>query len=421
MTSFSFLCLLALAPFSMALSQSQLDALKADITALIPTGGNQEVDLLGAMVRLPFHDAFGHDTKMDGCLDPNLDDHDGLQNVRVVLDPVCEAHKDVVSRADCWAVAGNVAIEAAEGNPVPFRFGRVDCADEQTVSDFDGGGESLLPSSNPGDNPWTHVQAIFGPARANLSPREIVALMGAHSLGRVSSDADNSGFSTLPWVPGQFANRLSSVYYSEIAGVPWFKGWRSEIPLKAGEWLQARGPQPSVGTDLLSLSFESIMLETDMCLVIDTSSCDVVPLGLGTIIFGAKGNGNKNPANCAFNSEPKAIVDEFARAGGQALFLPAFSAAMHKLEELGYSSWNLGADSSTWMTTLCEVTATSTNKACDDSTNEPTPEPEQTDDDSAKDADEDEEDAASNGFSVAARTTSHAVVSALVCFIATVL
>ena len=38
-----------------------------------------------------------------------------------------------------------------------------------------------------------HITAIFI-TRAGMSVTDIVALMGAHSLGMVSSDAQNSGF-----------------------------------------------------------------------------------------------------------------------------------------------------------------------------------------------------------------------------------
>jgi hypothetical protein len=190
----SLVCLHLVFDLCSALSWDAVDGMKASIRELIPAEGDKaRMDVLGAMLRLPFHDAFGSGMLMDGCLDPTEKDHNGLPSLREILDPVCSAHATVLSRADCWALAGNVAIKAAGGPDIPFRYGRKDCPSENEVRD------QHLPSALPGGNPWLHVKKVFH-TRAGLSIRDTVAVMGAHALGRPGSDEEStSGFSALPW------------------------------------------------------------------------------------------------------------------------------------------------------------------------------------------------------------------------------
>ena len=354
---------------------TQMRAIKNDLKDVIPAqstsnlASNQvRADLIGGMLRLPFHDAFGQGTKPDGCLDPAETDHNGLSIVRAVVDPVCLKHASYSSVADCWALGGSVAIEAASGLPVSFRYGRLDCDPATTPPGVDSG---LLPSAKPAGNPWHHVLDVFQ-ERAGFSAREIVVLMGAHSLGRPSSDPDsNSGFSSIPWVPGAggggggggggpSANpggmRLSNAFYQGIVNVPWT---RSKVQAKEGEWDHTLPGESSPN---------SLMLDTDMSLVFDTSSCKA--RGDGSIEFGgsagpppAPGEFNTAPGNqgdCAFNNEPYDEVKRYAT--NNELFLSDFSAAMQKLNELGWSTWTVGGEIG--CTTLCEVTDTSSDKVC---------------------------------------------------------
>jgi hypothetical protein len=173
-----------------AIDSAKLAELQAELAAKIPTLNpttstiaewQTRADIVGGFVRLPFHDAFGFGTKPDGCLDQSLADHNGLQSIRLIVDPVCTRYAAFISRADCWVIVGSVAIVAAGGTAIPFRYGRTDCTDETTISDA-----GLLPSANPSslsppvNNAWHHVRDVFG-YRARLSVREIVALMGADS------------------------------------------------------------------------------------------------------------------------------------------------------------------------------------------------------------------------------------------------
>ena len=304
------------------------------------------------MLRLTFHDAFGEGTRPDGCLDPNEADHNGLSAVRRAIDPICARHAAHLSRADCWVLAGNVAIQAAGGAAVPFRYGRTDSA---ACNDA-----GMLPSAKPAGNPWHHIIAVFH-RRARFSIREIVALMGAHSLGRPSSDpSDKSGFTALPWVRGNGGTSniggsfLTTSFYSSISGVPWTKSRTVD-----GEWLHAR---PGEAAD-------TMMLDTDMALAVDTSTCSA---NNGRVRFGGGGGGggkggrggfNSNPSNaggCAFNALPFEEVRRYAEQ--PSAWRAEFTAAVQKMSEMSYSSWetSLSNGGPIVSTTLCTVTATST-------------------------------------------------------------
>ena len=334
---------------SWTLSSAQLSSVAAELAAAIPTAsGFPRVDAIGGMVRLPFHDAFGERTVPDGCLDPNEGDHNGLEVVRDLIDPICAAHAGYLSRADCWVIAGNVAIVAAGGGTVPFRFGRLDCANETASVDT-----GLLPEAAPEGNAWDHITAVFGPDRAGMSTREIVALMGAHSLGRPSSDPNsNSGFTAVPWVPdvpdpaNPGGDRLTYRYFRSITAVPWVH--TDAVP---GEWLHT---PPGAGA-----APDSLMLNVDMSLVINTSSCARVGNGGGRITFGGT---VVNQGDCIYNTEPADVVAEFAVRGNEAQWLGEFAGVMQKMTELGYSEWSLGGAISS--TRLCEVTDESAGGVC---------------------------------------------------------
>ena len=344
--------LLAVAPVCTGLTTAQLSQVIADLNGLIPSAPNYQgrADIVGGMLRLSFHDAFGEGTQPDGCLDPNESDHNGLRAVRAVVDPVCAAHKDDLSRADCWALAGNVAIEAAGGNPVPFRYGRVDCIDETASNDA-----GMLPSAKPDGNPWHHVLSVFHD-RAGFSIREIVALMGAHSLGRPSSEpSDSSGFTALPWVRGNGGTNnvggsfLTTEFYSSITGVPWTKSTAIE-----GEWLHAAPGRTA----------DTLMLNTDMGLVVDTSSCSTngnrpVRFGGGGGRGGQGGGFVSNPGNaggCVFNQLPFDEVRRYAEQP-ESVWREEFTVAVQKMQEMGYSTWESTPSSggpivSTWLLTV---------------------------------------------------------------------
>ena len=107
-------------------------------------------DLMGLLVRLPFHDAatfrrrsFANETSSamavggaDGCVDLTSPENNGLKEAIDLLEPLrrrgatsSKDGHDLLSRADAWALAGNIAIEEAGGPRLEYRAGRVDASD----------------------------------------------------------------------------------------------------------------------------------------------------------------------------------------------------------------------------------------------------------------------------------------------------
>ena len=110
--------------------------------------------------------------------------NNGLQNARDFLEPI-KAQFPWISYADLWTLAAVCAVQEMGGPTVPWRPGRADRDNSWCTPD------GRLPDGAKGHG---HLRAIFG--RMGLSDQEIVALSGAHALGRCHRD--RSGFEG-PW------------------------------------------------------------------------------------------------------------------------------------------------------------------------------------------------------------------------------
>ena len=171
-------------------------------------------DVIGGLVRLSFHDAGTWSQSElnggpDGCILLTEPDNGGIAEIIAGIEDLYIEWSDRISRADFWALAANAAIiEATPAGAiadVPFRWGRVDAAS----CEFDQG---RLPDSEQGYN---HVMD-WAVDQLGLTMRDVVALMGAHTLGR--TDPANSGYDG-PWVNDEavFDNR----YYDDMINDPW--------------------------------------------------------------------------------------------------------------------------------------------------------------------------------------------------------
>ncbi|KAF8931054.1 heme peroxidase [Dissophora ornata] len=116
-----------------------------------------------------------------------------------------------ISYGDLWTLAGVAAIQELGGPIVDWRAGRVD--GEENNSPPDG----RLPDAGRPDG--QHSRDIF--YKMGFNDQEIVALLGAHALGRCHPD--RSGFDG-PWTasPTVFTN----AFYTELLGRKWVeKKW----------------------------------------------------------------------------------------------------------------------------------------------------------------------------------------------------
>ena len=107
-----------------------------------------------------------------------------------------------------------------------FKVGRRDCSRS--------GQEDDTTEKFPGPNMQNVSEVVyFFNQTFGLNLRETVALMGAHSLGRLRTK--NSGFEG-PWIAEAVqkngANILDSRYYLEIVAVHWFLKVKSLIMIR---------------------------------------------------------------------------------------------------------------------------------------------------------------------------------------------
>ncbi|KMS93323.1 hypothetical protein BVRB_032640, partial [Beta vulgaris subsp. vulgaris] len=127
----------------------------------------------------------------------------GLGIARQVLEPIKAKHPGI-SYADLWTLAAVVAIEHMGGPTISWRPGRVDAADGSACPP-----DGRLPDAAKGND---GTREIF--YRMGFNDKEIVALIGAHALGRCHKNA--SGY-TGRWTnaPTTFSNEFFRLLLEE--------------------------------------------------------------------------------------------------------------------------------------------------------------------------------------------------------------
>lgn len=174
------------------------------------------------LVRLGFHDAGTYDKNISSwpaCggatgsirLGPELshDANKGLGGAIGLIEPI-KAAFPAVSYADLFQMASAVAVEVAGGPKIPMRYGRRDVTDPADCSK-----DGNLPDAGPpfhdrANSMADHLRGIFH--RMGLSDQEIVALSGAHTLGRARPE--RSGF-----------GKETSKYTKDGPGTPGGQAW----------------------------------------------------------------------------------------------------------------------------------------------------------------------------------------------------
>jgi cytochrome c peroxidase len=127
----------------------------------------------------------------------------GLKTARDFLEPIKKQHPGI-TYADLYTLAGAVAVEELGGPKVAWRPGRVDAKDGHSCPP-----DGRLPDAAKEQN---HVREVFN--RMGFSDQEMVALIGAHALGRCHTD--RSGYDG-PWTfaPTSFSNEYFRLLIEE--------------------------------------------------------------------------------------------------------------------------------------------------------------------------------------------------------------
>ena len=284
----------------------------ADATRDILTLINSDATAAGGFVRLGFHDAGTFDIdnpdtsgRPDGCVDLTAADNAGLSSIIDMLAPVVANHRDVMSRADLWQLAANVAISFSlprgASMPLQLRYGRIDV---DTCANLD---RNMLPNAELTNQ---HTRAVFID-RMGFDQTEVAALMGAHTLGRADTDA--SGYDG-SWVRNSAT--FDNQYYDDIIRRPWVRETNQN-----GQhlWRDPGNPQ-------------TLMLNTDMSLAFDIGDDEDV----NNNRCRTGGGGGQRGNQCPRTGDSLRDVTTFAE--DREVWYTAFSAAWQKLQQLGYNA-----------------------------------------------------------------------------------
>ncbi|KAJ6521920.1 heme peroxidase [Mycena vulgaris] len=210
----------------------------------------------------------------------------GLDVARGLMEKI-KAQFPWISYGDLWTLGGVAAVQEMAGPKVPWRAGRIDGVAENATPD------GRLPDASQGA---AHLRAIFG--RMGFNDQEIVALSGAHALGRCHST--RSGFEG-PWTFSP--TTLTNDYFKLLFTESWV-------------WKKWSGPKQLEDKKTKSL----MMLPTDYVVISDKS----------------------------FKKFAKAYADD------NDLFFKDFSAVVAKLFELGVPTQQFVASEPWTMKTLDE-------------------------------------------------------------------
>ncbi len=271
-------------------------------------------DGIAKAVRLTFHDCV---SGCNGCVDMENSDNIGLDGpVRLVASVYQRFYmtkffgKYTLSRADFYALFGFRAIYLGSNLPgltlptCEFKIGRKDCTGPQDNKEI---------FANSLGN-WFDISGFFQREFAFTS-QEVVALMGAHTLGRTWSEDSNY---TGPWVAFNNKN-FTNEFYQNMLDLEGKLNYISEKN-KFGkqQW-------SSFNDKKARKSPARVMLNSDLCLL---KQFNVDTNGVPDCTY----------QTCKFNAEPGEWVRTYAN--NEALFKADFSKVFQKMLQHGYEGTN---------------------------------------------------------------------------------
>ncbi|ODV89151.1 hypothetical protein CANCADRAFT_32495 [Tortispora caseinolytica NRRL Y-17796] len=228
------------------MAEGDYDAVAKAIAGILDKPDYDDGSIGPVLVRLAWHSSGTYDMKsrtggsngstMRYDLEGKDPDNAGLEYARGFLEPI-KAQFPWITYADLWTLGGVVALKALGGPSVKWQPGRVDYVDEKNVPP-----NGRLPDGSKGQS---HVREVF--YRMGFTDPEIVALIGAHNLGRCH--VDRSGFDG-QWVPNP--TRFTNTFYKLLLHEEWH-----EVTTKAGK------------KQFMNEDEDLMMLPTDLSLIRD--------------------------------------------------------------------------------------------------------------------------------------------------------
>ncbi|CAK9018757.1 Probable L-ascorbate peroxidase 7 [Durusdinium trenchii] len=189
------------------------------------------------LVRLAWHDSGTYDQRIKDW--PQRGGANGLDKARGYLETIQKNHPSV-SWADLIQLASATAIEMAGGPVIKMKYGRVSvtdpsqCAGPASREGFKG--NAGLPDAAPpfgcgAQKPEEHLRNVFG-KKMGFTDQEIVALSGAHTLGRVFKERSGAcpfGYgeqSASKYTKGNcIARKDGKSGVGMVGGGAWTKNW----------------------------------------------------------------------------------------------------------------------------------------------------------------------------------------------------
>ncbi|CAA7013422.1 unnamed protein product [Microthlaspi erraticum] len=181
-----------ISPKCAASDAAQLKSAKEDIKVLLRTKFCHPI-----LVRLGWHDAGTYNKNIEEWpqrgganasirFEPEIKHaaNAGLISALKLIEPLKEKYPNI-SYADLFQLASATAIEEAGGPEIPMKYGRVDVTAPEQCPE-----EGRLPDAGP-PSPADHLREVF--YRMGLDDKEIVALSGAHTLGRARPERSGWG------------------------------------------------------------------------------------------------------------------------------------------------------------------------------------------------------------------------------------
>lgn len=274
-------------------------------------------------VRLAFHDCI---SGCNGCINGKNPDNLGLKGIVKDSFELEAFIKDKLfynlslSRADLWILIAFRAIYISANHPgltqpiLNFKFGRVNCAEGALLDELE-----ILPSSVGN---WGRVQGTF--QKFNFTNREIIALMGAHSLGGAKTNI--SGFegwfnkNLTIFDNSYFKNLMNKTLDYKNVAIGEKYQWNSTYDRCTSEFNDRK-------CKIIAGPKARMMLNTDMCLYKDFQADE-------------KGKASCDYKTCGLNLDTANFVEEFATY--EVEFKKAFGDVFVKMAEFGYSQTSCG-------------------------------------------------------------------------------
>jgi L-ascorbate peroxidase len=230
---------------------------------------------------LAWHDSGVHDQSIeeewpaaggaDGSIrfDPEIK-HGANAGLSIAVALLEEIHQQfpTVSYADLYQMASARAIETAGGPNIGLRYGRLDSSQDGCPE------EGNLPAAAPGPNgmyggpggtastedptPEGHLRKVF--YRMGMNDEEIVALSGAHTLGRAFKDRSGLGKEKTKFTDGSMDQHFADG--SKAPFKPGGQSWTEQFFVFDNSYFKIM-PDPTADEDLLKLKTDVAVFDDE--------------------------------------------------------------------------------------------------------------------------------------------------------------